>query len=134
MCFVLVHCCFGMLMTSCLWGVTPILGRKRIMLLQPNTSPSRQEIIHCLRTPLLGWLNDSLHYMTSADPPPLKFVRGGVLCTCLWVGEGTQRLFFPYYYQFFLARFARQYYTKILHVYIHSSACFYERAFSYVFL
>ena len=35
MCFVLVHCCVGMLMTSCLWGVTPILGRKRITLLQP---------------------------------------------------------------------------------------------------
>ena len=35
MCFVLVHCCVGMLMTSCIWGATPILGRKRITLLQP---------------------------------------------------------------------------------------------------
>ena len=35
MCFVWVHCCVGMLMTSCLWGATPILGRKRITLLQP---------------------------------------------------------------------------------------------------
>ena len=35
MCFVLVHCCVGMLMTSCLWGATPILGRKRISLSQP---------------------------------------------------------------------------------------------------
>ena len=34
-CFVLVHCYVGMLMTSCLWGATPILGRKRITLLQP---------------------------------------------------------------------------------------------------
>ena len=33
--FVLVHCYVGMLMTSCLWGATPILGRKRITLLQP---------------------------------------------------------------------------------------------------
>ena len=36
MCFVLVHCGVGMLMTSCLWGATPILGRKRITLLQPE--------------------------------------------------------------------------------------------------
>ena len=36
MCFVLVHCCVGMLMTSCLWGATPIMGRKRITLLQPK--------------------------------------------------------------------------------------------------
>ena len=36
MCFVLVHCCVGMLMTSCLWGATPILGRKRITLLRPQ--------------------------------------------------------------------------------------------------
>ena len=34
-CFVLVHCYVGMLMTSCLWDATPILGRKRITLLQP---------------------------------------------------------------------------------------------------
>ena len=35
MCFAWVHCCVGMLMTSCLWGANPILGRKRITLLQP---------------------------------------------------------------------------------------------------
>ena len=29
------------------------------------------------------------------------------------MGEGVQRLFLPYYYQFFSARFARQYYTNI---------------------
>ena len=40
MCFVLVHCCVGMLMTSCLWGATPILGRKRITLLQPEATGS----------------------------------------------------------------------------------------------
>ena len=33
--FVLVYCCVGMLMTSCFGGSTPILGRKRITLLQP---------------------------------------------------------------------------------------------------
>ena len=35
MSFVLVYCCVGMLMTSCFGGSTPILGRKRITLLQP---------------------------------------------------------------------------------------------------
>ena len=35
MCIVLVHCCVGMLITSCLWRATPILGRKRITLPQP---------------------------------------------------------------------------------------------------
>ena len=30
----LVYCCVGMLMTSCFGGSTPILGRKRITLLQ----------------------------------------------------------------------------------------------------
>ena len=33
--FALVYCCVGMLMTSCFGGSTPILGRKRITLLQP---------------------------------------------------------------------------------------------------
>ena len=73
-------------------------------------------------------------------------------------GRGVQRLFLPYYYHFFLARFARQYYGNILNdiVYILQSSmfsmelssslyisliqimkriqlpipCFYERAFS----
>ena len=31
-----------------------------------------------------------------------------------WVWEGVQQLFLPYYYHFFLASFARQYYTNIL--------------------
>ena len=35
LCFVLVYCYVGMLITSCLWGATPIWGRKRITLLQP---------------------------------------------------------------------------------------------------
>ena len=39
MCFVLVYCYVGMLMTSRLWGATPILGRKRLP--QPKA-------IHCI--------------------------------------------------------------------------------------
>ena len=50
-------------------------------------------------------------YLTCADPEgggpdtPPRFVRGGVLCGCL-----VDR---SYYYIFFLARFARQYFTYI---------------------
>ena len=36
MCFVLVYCCVGMLVRSCLLGATPILGRKCITLPHPN--------------------------------------------------------------------------------------------------
>ena len=70
--------------------------------------------------------------VSSADPeggpgvrtPPLRFVRGGVLCrglisTCR---RGVQRSFSTYYYLFFLARFARQYYTNVLHIYILPSS------------
>ena len=66
-------------------------------------------------------------------PPPLRFVRGG---ETLLVGEGVQRLFLPSYYLFFLARFARQYYTNILHVIIlPSSICSMERSsFLYISL
>ena len=49
MCFVLVHCCVGMLMTSCLLGVTPILGRKRITLLQPKVLLSLSKILVLLK-------------------------------------------------------------------------------------
>ena len=45
MCFVLVHCCVGMLMTSCLWGATSILGRKRITFPQPSEMFSRDNEI-----------------------------------------------------------------------------------------
>ena len=41
MCFALVHCCVGMLMTSCLWGATPILGRKKNY--ATTTEPPRME-------------------------------------------------------------------------------------------
>ena len=43
--FVLVHCCVGMLMTSCLWGATSISGQKRITLPQPNQIFSRNNEI-----------------------------------------------------------------------------------------
>ena len=36
--FVLVHCCVDMLMTSLLWGTTPILGRKRITIPQAHVA------------------------------------------------------------------------------------------------
>ena len=71
-----------------------------------------------------------------------------------WVGEGVQRLCLPFYCPFFLARFARQYYTNILQIKVRCSvlnghlfsnislvqimkriqlpiSCFYESAFSY---
>ena len=33
-------------------------------------------------------------------PPPLRFVRGGSCVEAWWVGEGVQRLFSTYHYQF----------------------------------
>ena len=54
----------------------------------------------------------------SGPPPPPRFVRGGVLCTGLMGRRGGPTVVLPYYYLFFLARFARQYYTKVLHIYI----------------
>ena len=57
--------------------------------------------------------------------PPLRFVRGWVLCRGLMGRRGgVQRLCLPYYYHFFQARFARQYYTNILHIYILQSSMF----------
>ena len=47
MCFVLVHCCVGMPMTSCLWGATPISGRRRITVLQPHDSYLFRLFCHC---------------------------------------------------------------------------------------
>ena len=89
--------------------------------------------------------------------PPLRFVRGGVLCRGLMDRRGGPTVVFTLLLSFFLARFARQYYTNILHIYILPSSmfsiewssffnipliqimkriqlpisCFYERAFSY---
>ena len=50
-------------------------------------------------------------------PPPLRFVREVGSCEEVWwVGEGVQGLCLPCYYQFFLARFARQYFTNIMNI------------------
>ena len=45
-------------------------------------------------------------------PPPLRFVGDGVLCGYFMGRRGVQRLFLSYFYNFFLARSACQYYTK----------------------
>ena len=55
-------------------------------------------------------------------PPPWDLSEAGSCVEVWWVGEGVPRLCLPYYYHFFLARFARQYYTNILHVYILQSS------------
>ena len=77
MCFVLVHCCVDMLMTSCLWGATPILGRKRITLLQPYKQPTKSSICHtfigfqrCTKIPIN---TDSLRVHRSVRPSLYPF-------------------------------------------------------------
>ena len=50
-----------------------------------------------------------------------------------WIGEGVQLLFLPYY-QFFLARFARQYYTNTLHVYILPCSMFSTEWSSFLYI
>ena len=48
------------------------------------------------------------------NPPPLKFVRGGVLCRGLMGRRGGPTIVFAVLLSpFFLARFARQYYTNM---------------------
>ena len=49
----------------------------------------------------------------SEPPPPPSDLSEVVSCVVAWcVGERVQQLFLPYYYQFFLDYFARQYYRK----------------------
>ena len=55
----------------------------------------------------------------SGPPPPWDLSEVGACVEDWWVGEGIQQLFLPYYYQFFSARFARQYYTNIVLVYTY---------------
>ena len=43
------------------------------------------------------------------DPPPLRFVRGGVLCRWFMGRRGGPKVVFILLLWFFLARFARQY-------------------------
>ena len=47
---------------------------------------------------------------------PLRFVRGGVLCKGLMGRRGGPTVVLTLFSSFFLARFARQYHTNILHV------------------
>ena len=54
-----------------------------------------------------------------SGPPPLKFVRGGVLYRGFMARRGSPTVVFTSLSSiFFLARFARQYYTNVLHLYI----------------
>ena len=48
-----------------------------------------------------------------SGPPPWHLSEVGSCVEVWWVGEGVQRLCLPYYCNFFLAHFARQYYTNI---------------------
>ena len=59
-----------------------------------------------------------------SGPPPLRFVRDWVLCRGLTGWRGGPMILFILSLPFFLARFARQYYTNILHVFILPSSIF----------
>ena len=92
------------------------------------------------------------------DPPPLRFVKGGVLCRGLMGRRGCPTVVFTYYYQFFsgslrsqvlykhitcihASKFNVQYGTVILSLYFSfiqlwkesqlPTPCFNERVFSY---
>ena len=83
-------------------------------------------------------------------PPPPRNLSEVGYCVDVWlVGEGVQMLFLSYYYNFFLARFVRQYYRKskclknsnhfqvpspFSQIVIHAISGFYESAFSCLFL
>ena len=66
--------------------------------------------------------------------PPLRLSEVGSYVEAWSVGEGVQRLFLPHEYQFFLARFARQHYTNILHVYILQSSMFKMEQSSFLYI
>ena len=51
---------------------------------------------------------------SGTPPPSLRLVRDGVLCVEVWwVGEGSNCCFYLIIINFFLARFARHYYTNL---------------------
>ena len=58
-------------------------------------------------------------YRGSGPPPPWDLSEVGSCVEAWWVGEGVQRLFLPYYFLFFLARFARQYIIQIYYMYTY---------------
>ena len=66
--------------------------------------------------------------------PPSDLSEVGSCVETSWVGEGVQWLFLPYCYQFFLARFARQYHTNILHIYILQSSMFSMERSSFLYI
>ena len=87
--------------------------------------------------------SNHLPYSPSADPeggdrgsgPPLRFVRGGVLCRGLMGRRGGPTVVFTLSLSiFFLARFARQYYTNVLQIYILSSSIFSIERSSFLYI
>ena len=80
-----------------------------------------------INTPTNGNVIQLNHASTCPDPSPprpLRFVRGGVLYRGLIGMIGCPTVVLTLLSIFFLTRFARQYYTKILHVYILPSSMF----------
>ena len=90
---------------------------------QLTTLRRPQKAINCLKQGGEGLQNQREHQtkyeahariqrggVRTTPPPPMRFVRGGVLCGCLMGRRGVQGLFLSYYY-IFLARIARQYCT-----------------------
>ena len=61
-----------------------------------------------------------------SGPPPPRFDRGEVLCSGLMstCRRGGPKVVFNVLLSFFLTRFARQYYTNVLHIYILPSSIF----------
>ena len=86
---------------------------------------------------------NALDYSPSADPeggdrgsrPPLRFVRGDVLCRGLTGMRGGQTIIFTLLLSiFFPDRFARQYYTNITHVFILPSSMFSMERLSFLYI
>ena len=86
-----------------------------------NTLPSNPLAIH---TCIMFTSADPEGGGGSEPPRPCDLSEVGSCVEMWWVGEGVQRLFSLYYNQIFLDRFARQYYTNVLHIYILSSSIF----------
>ena len=70
-----------------------------------------------------------------ASGPPWGLSKVETCAVVWWIGEGVQQLCLPCYHQFFfLARFARQYFTNILHVYILPSSMFSMESSSFFYI
>ena len=66
--------------------------------------------------------------------PPWDLSEVGSCVEAWRAGEGVHGLFLPYYYLFFLARFAHEYYTNILHVFIFPSSMFSMERSSFLYI